>query len=368
MGIFDKVFKKAGEKFDNILNKNDQTLLPTSTAAEAATVSGPEELITPDQIQDKFKKCLDIVTEENDGKKLLAGMLKAQLEVIQSIKNPTLCNSAFDLLIETLNIAEMELIDEKELRQVQTRVSLMINSIVFFLDAYLCYMEDKHSKEGQELLKKGCNALATTANELIQEVSISNLPNIALRGGPVLVVAEKLFKNIVKEGFITKVLDFIFKGERLEKHRNDHYTFLDSAIEKLKRHKNILGKSVILSELVHNQKDKLAEHFNPLPIEPRYKSIILIPTLSILGVIILMFIILGIIWLINLTPANLDNAANNMWAAIKYSGLADGASLVLTTIITIIRKIAYNVSVNNCFKRRYELSNYYAEIADSLAS
>jgi hypothetical protein len=57
-----------------------------------------------------------------------------------------------------------------------------------------------------------------------------------------------------------------------------------------------------------------------------------------------------------------------MWVAIKYSGIADGASLILTSIITIIRKIVYKISVKSCLKRRASLSQQYQEIADLMAS
>jgi hypothetical protein len=154
-------------------------------------------------------------------------MLKAQLEVVRVIQNPTLCSSAFDLLIETFNIAEQELDDEKVIRTIRRRVALMINSIIFFLDAYLCYQEDKHSKEGQALLKKGCDTLATTANELIQEVWGN--PDI-LKGGNLhlglgLVAGEELFKSIIDQGLIAKILYFIFGKKNPEKCRTDYYTF-----------------------------------------------------------------------------------------------------------------------------------------------
>jgi hypothetical protein len=373
----DKVQKTAGviDQSVDVVNKIRGKGQPDNNG-EAENLPVPAEtalaaeLTTPDQIEGTLNNYMNAIVsqKETDTNKILADMLKAQLEVVRVMKNPTLCNSAFDLLIETLNITEQELNDEKAIRTIRRRVALMINNIMFFLDAYLCYQEDKHSKEGQDLLKKGCDTLATTTNELIQEVRGN--PAI-LRGGALglgLVAGEKLFKSIIDQGFIAKILDFIFRKKKLEKYRADYYTFMDSAIEKLNRYKSLLGKSVVLSEFIHNQKDKTAEYFNPLPVEPEYKGVILIPTLSILGIIAVEFIILGVIALIDLTPADLSGAKINMWVAIKYSGIGDGASLVITSIVTIIRKIAYNASIKKCYKRRDVLRSHYEEIADSIAS
>ena len=87
--------------------------------------------------------------------------------------------------------------------------------------------------------------------------------------------------------------------------------------------------------MIHNKKEETAEYRNPIPVDPgKYARVILWPTLSILAVIIVLFIV------------------------------ADGAALVVTSIITIIRKIAYNSSVKKCLKQREEMEAEFTEIAE----
>jgi hypothetical protein len=73
---------------------------------------------------------------------------------------------------------------------------------------------------------------------------------------------------------------------------------------------------------------------------------------------------LGIVKLINLTPANLDKTVNGLWTAIKYSAIADGVALFVTSIINIIRKISYKASVKQCLKNRNGLEASCTEIAE----
>jgi len=315
-----------------------------------------------------YSTTLETLSKETDNKVVLVNSLKAQLEVISVAKNPSLCKSAFDLMIQSLSDAAEEVDDDKELRNIQKRAALMTNNMIFFFDAYIHYQEDKKSKEGQELLGKACDTLATTTNDIIKDIAknptiISNVGSLAFVSG------KNLFKNIISEGWLKKIIDFIFKAKKMEELYSNYYDFLLTAIEKLERHKRLFGRSVVLAEMIHNKKKQIAEYCNPIPVEPDdYVSSILWPTLSILGIIIILFIILGIIKLINLTPANLDNAVKNLWTAIKYSAIADGVALVVTSIINIIRKISYNASVKECFRNRELMENKFAKIADLLYS
>jgi uncharacterized integral membrane protein len=318
-----------------------------------------EEVTDLGQLETKLKYFLDTSEEKNYGKSL-ANSLKAQLEVVHVMQNPVLCKSAFDVMLQSLNDAAETLGDGNELRDIQKRASLMTNNMVFFFDAYICYREDKSSEEGRQLLMKSCDTLAKTANDIFDAVG----KNPAMIKAVPFVAGAKLFQNIIKEGLFKKITDFIFKKSRLEELYANYYEFLGSVIEKIQRYKHLFGKSVVLAELIHNKKEALAVYYNPLPEEPTDKGIILGPTLGILVIIVILFIILGVISLINLTPVNLDNAAGNMRAAIKYTGMANIAALVVTSIIVIIRKIIYNRAVKKCYRNRKSMEENLTEIAE----
>jgi len=342
----------------NINSNIEAEELPQGNVVEIQDIDNLESTLK------QYSSTMAALSKETNNKIVLVNSLKAQLEVISVAKNPSLCKSAFDLMIQSLSDAAGEIDDDKELRNIQKRAALMTNNMIFFFDAYIHYQEDKKSKEGQELLSKACDTLATTTNDIIKEIA-SNPIIISNVGFLVFVSGKNLFKNIISEGWLKRILDFIFKVNRLEELYSNYYDFLLTSIEKLERHKRLFGRSVVLAEMIHNKKRQLAEYYNPIPVEPdNYLSVILWPTLSILVIIIILFIILGILKLINLTPANLDNAVNKLWTAIKYSAIADGVALVVTSIITIIRKIAYNASVKKCLRNRDLMENEIAKLAD----
>jgi len=377
MGILEtgiNIFKKVKEGISNAISNSTDAEVTEHNEAESKELQRQNngEIQDIEQLENKLKDYsskLSSLSKETDHKIVLANSLKAQLEVISVAKNPSLCKSALDLMIQSLSEAAEEIDDEKELRNIQKRAALMTNNMIFFFDAYIHYQEDKKSNEGQKLLEKACDTLAKTTNDIFKE--IADDPKI-LAGGIksiAFVSGKTLVKNIIDEGLINKILDFIFKEKRLEELKNNYYDFLIEVIEKLKRHKRLFGRSVVLSELIHNKKREIAEYEYPIPLDhDNYVSVILWPTLGILGIILILFIVLGIIKLIDLTPADLTNAANNVWTAIKYSAIADGIALVITSIINIIRKIAYNKSVRECFINRELSEKNLSDIADSLNS
>jgi len=333
------------------------------------------ELTTIDQVKDKLSNYYEIAvssTQETDADKALANTLKAQLEVISAVKDPTLCRSAFNLLIETLSITKREISDEVVITQTQRRVAYMINSMVFFMDAYLRYQQNKSSAEGQALLKKGCNMLADNANNIMRMCATS---------GTDVVAAAALFENVVKEvkeGFLTKIFNYFSGKEKLKKQYNDYYSFLDSTITKLNRNKRLLGKQQTISELIYDRVDELVNYKYPIPTRPgivekgnllqelwnpkksKYIEAVKAAFLLSFGLLGALFIILGIISLINLTSIDLDNASNNMWIAIKYCGIA---SLAIVPIIVIVPWIAYIFQIIRSSIMRGRTVKYYEEIA-----
>jgi hypothetical protein len=369
MGLKDLIGKAKGI-FDKIVDNNDNS---EETEIEVSHENNSGEIQDIDQLENSLKnysQALSLMENETDNKKVLVNSLKAQLEVISVAKNPSLGKSAFDLMIQSLNDAMEEIDDEKELRNIQKRAALMTNNMIFFFDAFLYYQEDRKSKQGQEYLNKACDTLATTANDIVKEI-IENPAKIANMQALAFVSGKNLFKNIISQGWIQKILDFVFRAKRLEEFRNNYFDFLLTVIEKLERYKELFGRSVVLAEMINNKKEAIAEYYNPIPKGPDPESfapVILWPTLSILAIIIILFIILGIMKLINLTPADLDNAESKLWTAIKYCGIADGAALIITSLINIFRKIAYNASVNKCLKNRDKMAYAFSQIADGFYS
>lgn len=325
-----------------------------------------DTIVDLDQLESQIKnysQTLITLSTETDHKKVLVNSLKAQLEVISVAKNPTLCKSAFDLMLQSLNDAAEEIDNEKELRNIQKRAALMTNNMIFFFDSYLYFRQDKQSKEGQAVLNKACDTIATTVNDIFD--NIKNDPSIILQKEKFILVSGKLlFENILKEGkgFFKAIRNLLFGKKELEKLKESYYDFLISAIEKLDRYKRLFGRSVVLAEMIRNKSDDIVQYSFPFPEEPKDEELLeedhFIPALIILGITAVLFIALGVVKLLNY-----ENVANWLWTAVKYSGIVTVVAFIIPFIIYGFKKISYMFSVKRCLKNRAYLEAELDRIA-----
>jgi tetratricopeptide (TPR) repeat protein len=196
----------------------------------------------------ELKTHLLALRDAKDTGEALTYAVEAQLQVLDTLNSPSMASGTFDLMIESLHHA-LELTDDPAQRKdLQKRAAIMANSLVFFMEAKLRYEENKHSQEGKALLEKGCSLLADSASTIMTG---------GLKAG-VKIVGGKLFDNLMQDdSFFSMLWDFINRKERIEKAQSEFNEFLANFIDKLGRHRNLFGKSVALSELVYQYKDKL---------------------------------------------------------------------------------------------------------------
>ncbi|WP_010256936.1 zinc-ribbon domain and TM2 domain-containing protein [Treponema primitia] len=204
------------------------------------------ELTTIPQLKDHLMQ----LSNSRDNDEALALAAKAQLQVLEVINSPAMVSSVFDLMIESLYRAYGKTKNEDETKELQMRASLMVQNMVFFMEAKVRYEEDKFSKQGKELMQKGCSLLAESATSIIAAGPL----------GGIKIMSSKLFDDLnSKNGFFSMLFDFIGKKERVQKIKDEFDVFLVGFTEKLVRYNNIFGKSVLLSELIYRYKDKLIE-------------------------------------------------------------------------------------------------------------
>jgi len=275
-GVGDKITDAFVAKSD-YENDEEKTVAGNSAPEVTEQQQNQAEITDLDQLETKLKSFLDIASaeEENYGK-VLVNSLKAQLEVVHAVKNPTMCKSAFDIMIQTLYDAAEELGDGAELRNIQKRAAMMTSNMIFFFDAYLCYQKDKRSKEGQELFKKACVMLADTANGVFQEAVKNPALVVKTKGLSLLKVAgDKIHESFVKRGgLIDSIVDFLSSGKRLEEFKANYNEFILSVVEKIERYKHLFGESVILAELINNKKKTILEITDLDQLETTLKSIL----------------------------------------------------------------------------------------------
>ena len=257
-GVGDKISgafaAKSEEAETEIESPNKDSFSAPDSQSEL--VSTIEKISTIPELSDYLTE----LQSKQDSESALAYAIKAQLQVITVVTHPNLSSSPFDLMLESLKVAVQKSRNEFEKTEFQRKAAVMVNSMVFFMEAKFYYDGDKWKKEGQDLLKEACGMLADSA---------CSIAGMAMTGGVTApLVAKKLgaslFDSIISNrgGFITRVIDFFSKAGRLAKYQAEFYSFLESTFEKLLRYQKLFGSSSILRNLVLKHKDALNGRVN----------------------------------------------------------------------------------------------------------
>ncbi|MDR0550768.1 MAG: NINE protein [Spirochaetaceae bacterium] len=299
---------------------------------------------------------LNAIRESEDNDTALSCAIEAQLQVLDTLGSPEMSSGTFDLMIQALNRGLQQVTSETEKKEMQERASIMAVNMVFFMEAKLRYEEDKYSKMGKELLKKGCTLLAQSSAGMLRG---------GIAGG-VRTLGAKLYDDIANNGgFFDMLFDFIGKKERLAKNQTEFQNFIFQFIGKLDRYGHIFGKSVVLSEFVLRYKDMMLQKQLPQkPAEPAG------PVGK--GIWVLSFFMFAVV---NLILGLVLISALKM--PVDTFILIPITSVVLWLVINIIKTIsgiAGVVSEKNLFNKAqaaYErlvdhTGNYYEALADKI--
>jgi hypothetical protein len=310
------------------------------------------ELATIPQLKDHLMALRDA----GDSDAALTYAVEAQLQVLDVLNSPSLTSSTFDLMIESLHKALRRTTDEYQVTELQNKAAIMAKNMVFFMEAKLRYEENKHSEDGKMLLKKGCSMLAESASAI---VSGGVSAGVKIMGG-------KLFDNLMDDnGFFSMLFDFIGKKERIQKNKEEFNSFLENFIGKLDRYRDIFGKSILLSELVYQYKDRLIENqeFDE-PEEPCgfiYRAAIWIKTLFLIGALSgLSYIPVAVGWF-----SQQDWLDNVPFLAISLWIMINLFYLISCILNSIREKIAYKKALKAYTRQSEYLENYYVAIAEA---
>jgi len=347
--------------------------------------------------------------ERMQGQTALGYALQAQLQVLQVIQSPQLYKSAFDILIQSLDNAINMAENDFQKKLIQEKAAIMINSMIFFIEAKIHYEKKKWTDEGLNLLKQGCNMLADSVpsivnifsskvilnsdndrnisndeNEPDDEQTVKKSNHVGL---PFFVDGLKIFEILTQDRtFINRIIDFfaIDHDEEIRKMKEDFNKFMLYVLDNLSEEKEMFGKSKILAGLFDRYKDIIVESDIKdvdnksknitKPKKPRkpslnipYKPLVysylepetFLSKFHISGallrvcipeviIIILLFIVYGIMKLIGLIPSvNNVDSLSKLWTIIIFGMLL----IPLTLIIILFLKLIGNIQSNNNYKK-----------------
>jgi TM2 domain-containing membrane protein YozV len=307
----------------------------------------------------QLKDHLLALRDAKDTDSALTYAVEAQLQVLDVLNSPAMTSSCFDLMIESLHKALQRTQDEHQRTALQDRAAIMAKNMVFFMEAKLRYEENKHSEQGKVLLKKGCSLLAESAQEIMLGGVSGGISTV------VKITSGKLFDNLMQDdGFFSMLFDFIGKKERLKKNNEEFDTFLMNFIGKLDRYKAVFGKSILLSELVHQYKDRLIAKQRFTEPEPPC-GIMYRP-----GIWIKSFVLILVLVGFSLIPIEIGLYSEKTWQGIVPLGAA-GLWVVVNLIYFLIcvfswaaEKSAYGKALQAYDKQSGALEQYYTAIAN----
>jgi len=343
-----KFCAKCGNKINAVTPQNNTNGNIEQSEDSPVTTT---EVATIPQLKDQLIAMKDAKSSDA----ALTYAVEAQLQVLDVLNSPAMTSSCFDLMIESLSRALQMTSEEQQKKELQNRASIMVQNIIFFMEAKLRYEENKHSEQGKVLLKKGCSLLAESA---------SGIMSGGLKAG-VKIMGGKLFDDLVKEdSFFSMLFDFIDKEERIEKNNREFDTFIADFFGKLDRYKNVFGKSILLTELVHRYKDRLIkkQKIN----EPQAPCGIIYRG----NVWFKSFLLIGVLVAITFIPVKFELIAKETWIYFPFGAFILWIAFNIIYLITCIagsgqEKKAYKNAMIAYDKYNEIINGYYLSIADS---
>lgn len=134
-------------------------------------------------------------------------MLNGQLQIIRTLKNPTLIDYSISEIIEGLNSSLSECSNDNEKKLVRRQFSSMITNLVFFLDAEL----HKTIQDNDQLAKMTFLRAGDLFMDNMRDVMVSSINTFGAAGKIVATSADHIGKDVMitLSGVTTQVVNTV---------------------------------------------------------------------------------------------------------------------------------------------------------------
>ena len=199
--------------------------------------------------------------------------LRAQLAVVQLLQKPILVRTCIDTVFENLYQGIEEASSEAEIKLMRNQSALLVQSTLFFVQATILKKKNESKEEGKDLFRIATQNVASFSGDILKvyiEGQIGEVTTLKSRiesGFSVfnnyLENKKQIDKNLpdeAKEMFHKRFANFVFGFFENSKEEEDYLKLLDSVFEKFERNKVLLGKSILLSELIMNNYQEIIDY------------------------------------------------------------------------------------------------------------
>jgi len=207
---------------------------------------------------------VDTLSKQTSG--VIQKALRAQLAVVQLIQKPILVRTCIDTVFENLHQGIEEASSEAEIKLMRKQSALLVQSTLFFVQATILKKKKESNEEGKDLFRIATQNVASFSGEI--------LLTVATNGTSLVPVGLELFKNYFdnkkeiedslpeekKVQFHKRFVNYVYGFFENSKEEEDYLKLLDSVFEKFERNKTLLGKSILLSELIMNNYQEIIDY------------------------------------------------------------------------------------------------------------
>lgn len=225
----------------------------------------PQNIETLQQAYD----VVDTLSKETSG--VIQKALRAQLAVIQLIQKPILVRTCIDTVFENLYQGIEEATREEEIKLMRQQSALLVQSTLFFFQATILKKKTEFKEEGKELFRIATQNVSSFSGEILLASATGGLSTgrtIAFEAGTTLIknyfdnkkTTENNLPEDKKETFLKRFINFVYGYFENNDEEEQYLRLLDSVFEKFERNKILLGKSILLSELIMNNYQEIIDY------------------------------------------------------------------------------------------------------------
>lgn len=236
----------------------------------------------------------------------IAYALKAQIQIIKYISEPSLCGSTFDLFFKYIKNA-LKYTDEESAFEMKDRITLILNNFVLFMRAKIEREMTANRNKYENLFMKASNDLAINIIDLLNvaisttTISTGNITDIAPTKKNVSQLA-KIFMKIKynKDGWEKKIMRLMLPSWCSKDKKQVFCETFYRLAKKLDCNYNIIGPNDSIVKLFQNYRDDfLMFHYEVLSsLESEASSLkdwgIWV---TVVGLSVIYLLLLSIIWI-----------------------------------------------------------------------
>lgn len=190
-------------------------------------------------------------------------IIDTQIEAIKILKNPLLVKACIDNILENLREANKFITNEEDLYVIKKESNSLIQGVLFLFYSNILMTKEKNKKEAIELSKTATNFILDFSVVVVQAKLCGGVTLIAAAKKAAIIQCANFLKNNSnsvnkKENFISRTYKLILNSDKNAE--QDYFLMLDGIFDKFDRHKEMIGESIVLSELIRNHSSEIIKH------------------------------------------------------------------------------------------------------------